>query len=194
MIMRILIAGLLGGIVMFLWGVTAHMALGLGEVGLRLPVNENAALGGLQQGLGDQAGVYMLPSLDPKKMGDAAEVRAYSLKAVRSPYAWVVYQPQGTDMTQMGPQIGRQWASDTLGALTLAFVMGLAAIGFRRRLMVAAAAALFAWFGTLLPYWNWYRFPLDFTLAALAEQLIGWLIAGAVMAWWIGRSERRLPS
>ncbi len=192
--MRVLVAGLIGGIMMFVWGVAAHMALGLGEVGIKLPTNENVALSGLQQGLGEQAGVYMLPSLDPGKMGDAAEVRAYSIKAVRSPYAFVVYQPQGTDMTQMGPQIGRQWASDTLSALALAFVMGLAVVGFRRRLAIAAAAALFAWLSTMLPYWNWYRFPLDFTLAALVEQLVGWLIAGAAMAWWLGRSERKLAS
>ena len=190
--MRVLVAGLIGGIVMFIWGVAAHMALGLGNVGIQQPVNENAALIGLQQGLGERAGVYLLPSLDLKQAGDPAAVRAYSIKAVRSPYAWVVYQPRGSDMTQMGPQIGRQWASDTLGALALAFIMGLAALSFRRRLAVEAAAAIFAWLGTLLPYWNWYRFPLDFTLAALAEQLIGWLLAGAAMAWWLGRSERRV--
>ena len=192
--MRVLVAGLIGGIVMFLWGVAAHMALGLGEVGLRLPANENVALSGLQEGLGGKAGVYMLPALDPKQMNDPSVVQAYSIKAVRSPYAWVVYQPQGTDMMQMGPQIGRQWASDTLSALALAFVMGLAVVGFRRRLAIAAAAAIFAWLSTMLPYWNWYRFPLDFTLAALVEQLIGWLLAGAAMAWWLGRSERKLAS
>ncbi|MBN8894903.1 MAG: hypothetical protein J0I71_08730 [Rhodanobacter sp.] len=188
--MRVLVAGLIGGIVMFLWGVAAHMALGLGSVGIHQPLNENAALSGLQEGLGDQPGVYLLPSLDPKQMGDAAVVRAYSIKAVRSPYALVVYQPRGTDMMQMGPQIGRQWASDTLASLALAFVMGLAVVGFRRRVAIAAAAAVFAWLSSMLPYWNWYRFPLDFTLAALAEQLIGWLLAGAAMAWWLGRGER----
>jgi hypothetical protein len=187
--MRVLVAGLIGGIVMFIWGVAAHMALGLGSVGIGQPVNETVALSGLQEGLGDQPGVYLLPSLDPKQMGDAAVVRAYSIKAVRSPYAWVVYQPRGTDMMQMGPQIGRQWASDTLASLALAFVMGLAVVGFRRRVAIAAAAAVFAWLSSMLPYWNWYRFPLDFTLAALAEQLIGWLLAGAAMAWWLGRGE-----
>ena len=188
--MRVLVAGLIGGIVMFIWGVAAHMALGLGSVGIGQPVNETVALSGLQNGLGDQPGVYLLPSLDPKQTGDAAVVRAYSIKAVRSPYAWVVYQPRGTDMMQMGPQIGRQWASDTLASLALAFVMGLALVGFRRRVAIAAAAAVFAWLSSMLPYWNWYRFPLDFTLAALAEQLIGWLLAGAAMAWWLGRGER----
>src|SRR5574337_469124 len=190
--MRVLVAGLIGGIVMFAWGVLAHMALGLGNVGIHLPTNENVVLSSLHEGLGEQSGVYILPSLDPKQMGDAAVLKAYSAKATTSPYAWVVYLPQGEDMMQMGPQIGRQWASDTLAALALAFVLGLAGLGFRRRVALAAAAAVFAWLGTMLPYWNWYRFPLDFTLAALIEQLVGWLLAGAVMAWWLGRSERRL--
>ena len=192
--MRVLVAGLIGGILMFLWGVVAHMALGLGNVGLKQPASESVVLSTLHEGLGDKAGVYILPSLDPKKMGDAAEVIAYQQQAIRSPYAWVVYMPQGDDMTRMGPQIGRQWASDTLSALALAFVMGLAGIGFRRRLALAAAAVAFAWLSTMVPYWNWYRFPLDFTWAALIEQLIGWLIAGAAMAWWLGRSERKLAS
>jgi hypothetical protein len=192
--MRVLVAGLIGGILMFLWGVVAHMALGLGNVGLKQPASESVVLSTLHEGLGDKAGVYILPSLDPKKMGDAAEVIAYQQQAIRSPYAWVVYLPQGDDMTRMGPQIGRQWASDTLSALALAFVMGLAGLGFRRRLALAAVAVAFAWLSTMVPYWNWYRFPLDFTWAALIEQLIGWLIAGAAMAWWLGRSERKLAS
>ena len=192
--MRVLVAGLIGGILMFLWGVVAHMALGLGNVGIRQPADESAVLATLHEGLGEQAGVYMLPSFDPKHMNDPYAVRAYSQKAIRSPYAWVVYLPQGDDMLQMRQQIPRQWASDTLGALALAFVMGLAGLGFRRRLALAATAVAFAWLSTMVPYWNWYRFPVDFTWAALIEQLIGWLIAGAAMAWWLGRSERKLAS
>jgi len=42
-----------------------------------------------------------------------------------------------------------------------------------------------------VPYWNWYRFPASFALAALVEQLLGWLLAGAAMAWWLGRQERK---
>jgi hypothetical protein len=192
--MRILWAGLIGGIVMFIWGVAAHMALGLGNVGIRQPVNENTVLATLHDGLGEHGGVYMLPSFDPKQIDDPYKVSAYSQKAIRSPYAWVVYLPQGEDMMQMRQQIPRQWASDTLGALALAFLMGYAGFSFRRRLAVAATAAVFAWLCTMVPYWNWYRFPLDFTLAALVEQLVGWLLAGAAMAWWLARSERKLAS
>ncbi|WP_225562805.1 hypothetical protein [Rhodanobacter sp. DHG33] len=110
---------------------------------------------------------------------------------MQAPYAWVVYMPQGEDTTDMSRQLPRQWASDTLASLALAFVMGLAAFGFRRRMGIAVAAALFAWFSAMVPYWNWYRFPASFTLAALVEQLLGWLLAGAAMAWWLGRQERK---
>lgn len=187
--MRVLVAGLIGGIVMFIWGAVAHMALGLGSIGIHQPANEDVVLSSLHQGLGTQPGIYILPSVDPNKMSDQAVIKAYSEKSKTSPYAWVVYLPQGEDMMQMGPQLGRQWASDTLSALMLAFVMGLAAFSFTRRLVIAVALAVFAWLSTMVPYWNWYRFPLDFTLSAFVEQWIGWLIAGAAMAWWLGRGE-----
>jgi hypothetical protein len=189
--MRILIAGILGGIVMFIWGVAAHMLIPLGDTGIRQPVAEDVALSSLRQGLGERPGVYMLPSMSTEQMSDPAAVKAYQTKSASAPYAWVVFLPQGQDATQMGPQIARQWASDTLAALALAWVMSLVVVGFASRLGVAVVTALFAWLSALVPYWNWYRFPLDFTVAALVEQVIGWLLAGAVMAWWLGRSTRQ---
>ncbi|MHA6203732.1 hypothetical protein ACXU4B_04815 [Dyella soli] len=188
--MRVLVAALMGGIVMFLWGAIAHMALGLGDPGIRLPAHEDAVLSTLHEGLGDKAGVYILPSIDPAKMRDKEVMAAYATKSKASPYAWVVYMPQGDDLSDMSRQLPRQWASDTLSALALAFVMGLAAFSFMTRLGIALAAALFAWLSTLVPYWNWYRFPTDLTVAALIEQVIGWLLAGVVMAWWLGRGGK----
>jgi hypothetical protein len=189
--MRILVAAVFGGIVMFLWGAIAHMVLGLGNPGIHQPIHEDVVLSSLHEGLGDTPGVYILPSFDPKQWSDQAARAEYAQKARSSPYAWVVYLPQGEDMTDMHRQLPRQWASDTLGSLALAGMMGLLAAGFLRRLGLAAIAAVFAWLSTLVPYWTWYRFPEPLVWAALLEQLIGWLLAGAVMAWWIGRPERR---
>jgi hypothetical protein len=189
--MRILIAALIGGIVMFIWGAVSHMALGLGNPGIHPPAHEDVVLSSLHEGLGNEPGVYILPWLDPASMRDDAAVKTYAAKAGTSPYAWVVYLPQGVDATWMGPQLVTQWVSDTLAALVLAALMSLPGLGLGRRLGLAGAAAVFAWLSTLVPYWNWYRFPASFTVAALVEQAIGWLLAGAAMAWWIGRRERQ---
>ena len=44
-----------------------------------------------------------------------------------------------------------------------------------------------AWFLVSVPYWNWYSFPLDFTIAAWLDWGIGMALASVAMAWWLGR-------
>ncbi len=61
--MRILIAGILGGIVMFIWTSIAHMALPLGEAGINEIPNESAVLGAMQSSIGDKTGLYIFPGL-----------------------------------------------------------------------------------------------------------------------------------
>ena len=185
--MRVLVAAIFGGIVMFLWGAVAHTVLSLGNPGMQQPAHEDVVLNSLHEGFGNHAGVYILPSIDWK---DPSAKAVYQAKAGTSPYAWVVYVPQGVDMTDMSRQLPRQWASDTLAALVLAAVMALAPFSFGRRLCIAAMAAIFAWLSAVVPDSTWYLFPYAFTLSALLEQLIGWLLAGAVMAWWLGRPAR----
>lgn len=149
--MRVLVAGMFGGIVLFFWGFVAHRLLGFGNPGIHQPVHEDVVLGVLHDGLGTQPGVYILPSLDPNRMNDPAARAAYGRKAAASPYAWVVYEPQGADMTYMVPQLMREWASDTLSALMLACLMGMAAFRFTKRLGIAVLATLFAWLGVMIP-------------------------------------------
>src|SRR5256885_6521096 len=59
---RILLAGILGGIVMFIWNFVAHDLLPLGEIGVRLIPNEDAVTSVLQTNLGDNSGFYVFPS------------------------------------------------------------------------------------------------------------------------------------
>jgi len=55
MVMRILLAGILGGIVMFVWTSIVHMALPLGEAEINEIPNESAVLGAMQSSIGDRA-------------------------------------------------------------------------------------------------------------------------------------------
>jgi hypothetical protein len=49
--MRILLAGILGGIVMFVWTSIAHMALPLGEAGIGEIPNESVVLSAMQSSI-----------------------------------------------------------------------------------------------------------------------------------------------
>jgi hypothetical protein len=61
--MRILLAGILGGIVMFIWTSIAHMALPLGEAGIGEIPNESVVLSAMQSSIGEKTGLYIFPGL-----------------------------------------------------------------------------------------------------------------------------------
>jgi hypothetical protein len=56
---EILLAGILGGIAMFIWTSIAHLVLPLGEAGIQEIPNESAVLSAMQSNIGDQTGVYI---------------------------------------------------------------------------------------------------------------------------------------
>ena len=189
--MRILIAGIIGGLVMFVWGAVAHMMLPIGEMGMKVPTEQAttiAALGSSTQG----TGVYMYPSPPKEDWQDEAKMKAFAESAKGQPYAFVIYQPGGNPVNEsMTPALIKQFGSDTLAAVIVAWVLSLGAFGFGKRVLIATGLGLFAWLAISVPYWNWYQFPLDFTISGLLELVIGWTLSGCAMAWWLGRGERR---
>jgi hypothetical protein len=193
--MRLIVAALLGGLVVFAWGFVSHMVLPVGEMGHGQAGNEDVVLSALQEGLPAREGVYHVPGLSPEayKGQDEAAIAAYSAKAVANPNAVIFYQPVGRDGMAMTPQLVKEWVTNTLSALLVAWVLALGAFGFGRRVAIATAMGLFAWLVISVPYWNWYRFPLDFTLGSLIQNVVGWFLAGLAMAWWLGRGQQVRP-
>ena len=186
--MRILIAGVLGGIVLFAWGFFAHTILPIGEMGMHQPVNEDAVLETVKSGL-PNPGIYMLPSLEPEKWGDEAAMKTWADKAKVNPYAYVVVAPTPADPMAMTPQLVKQFICNFLGSVIVAWLLAATAWGFGARVIGAAAMGVFAWIAAVVPMWNWYRFPSEFMVAGLIEQGVGWLLGGVAIAWWLGRKQ-----
>lgn len=188
--MRVLIAGLLGGIVFFIWGALSHMVLGLGDKGFHYGTPYQATLAALKQDA-PEPGIYFLPSVPEEKMSDEAAQTALVADSAGQGYAFVVWQPGGNPgASAMGAYLGKQFATDFLSALLAAWILALGAFGFGKRVIIAAGLGLFAWLVMAVPYWNWYMFPLDYTLGLLGKYVFGWALSGAVMAWWLGRAQR----
>ncbi len=61
--MKVFLAGIFGGIAMFIWTSIAHLMLPLGEAGISEIPNESAVLSALQSNIGDQTGLYIFPGL-----------------------------------------------------------------------------------------------------------------------------------
>ncbi|MGH8213173.1 MAG: hypothetical protein ACREPP_08110 [Rhodanobacteraceae bacterium] len=187
--MRIAIAALLGAIVIFLWQFVSHMVLPIGVMGFRAPQNENVVLQAATSGL-PESGVYLLPYLAPEKMKDSAAVQEWSARAQKNPSLFVVVSPANTMVTDMAPELIKQFVTNLLGALLVAFVLAATAWSFGMRVLGALAFGIFGWLLDIVPMWTWYKFPSDYVIGNLLDQGIGWLLAGIAMAWWLGRRRR----
>lgn len=187
--MRLAIAGLIGGTLLWLWGAIAHMALPIGQMGFRTAVEQDAAIAALRASATGGDGVYMIPGMAPEDWTDQAAHAAFVERHASSPYALVIYRPSGNPgISSMAPNLATHWATSVVAAILAAWLLAALA-GFAKRVAAATALGAFAWLAVSVPYWNWYLFPLEWTFGAALDQIIGWGIAGIGMAWWLGRKD-----
>jgi hypothetical protein len=188
--MRIFIAGLIGGIVLFLWGAIAHTALPIGEMGMKVASDQDTVIAAMQQSADKGAGVYMIPGISPDDWRDEAKLAAFQQKYANAPSAFLVYDPSpNPTLIDMMPALVKQFVIDLLVALLAAWVLAKTAASFGQRVLVGGAIGVISWLATSVPYWNWYRFPVDFTVGAWLDSGLGILIASVPIAWWLGRTR-----
>lgn len=173
---RILLAGILGGLAMFMWSGIAHVALPLGEAGIRQIENEKPFLEAMKVTLKDSHGLYLFPAMEP---GMSEE--QYAKKLATNPSGILLYTPAGAQM--LSPrQLTFECLVEILEALLLAFLLTRTTLsGFGPRFTFVLAAAIFGTIWTNLSYLNWYGFPLTYTLAYWFTEFVGMIIGGLVV-------------
>jgi hypothetical protein len=187
---KVLLPGILGGLLVFIWSAFAHIVLPIGQMGFKtIPNNEDAALTAMKNNI-QQPGLYLMPGYDMSRKPTEAEQTAFMAKYEAGPTAFLVYNPTGESVMSPG-QLIRQALFQILGGLIAAFIISTTVASLTMRGILVALMGLFAWAEVNLPYWNWYRFPSDFTLGAGLDTVIGWLLGGFLIAWLIQRAEKK---
>src|SRR3954447_2692072 len=126
MTMRVLIAGLLGGIAMFIWSSVAHVALPLGQVGFTKMPNEAAVLAAAQASNGEKDGLYFYPWVDPKD----PQMMQKSASAMKvHPSGLLLYHPAGHGVTDMATPLIGEFVKQLIQTVIAAFLLSLAVIG-----------------------------------------------------------------
>jgi hypothetical protein len=183
---RILLAGVLGAIAMFIWSSIAHMVLPLGEAGIKEIPNEQPVLSAMNAGLGQASGLYLFPGMglspDASRQQRNAAMQQYGQKLAANPSGLLIYHPPGAPALTPG-QLTTEFLTEFVEALLLTFLLAqMRDTSFGSRLGLAVVIALIGAITTNIPYWNWYGFPLSYTLPYASTQIVGYLIAGIVAA------------
>ncbi len=179
---RILFAGILGGIALFVWGVVAHMVLGLGDGSFKGIPNEEMVLSAMQENI-PEPGLYFFPWIDMKS-ADKAAMEAWTQKYKTGPAGIMVFKTVGGEV-MTAKQMITQLVTDILSVLFAVLLLAKAVGGIRGymgRVVFMATFGLITTFALTFPYWNWYGFPFDYVIAGLIEQVVGFFVAGLVVA------------
>ena len=186
---KVLINGIAGGIVMFIWGAISHMVLPLGETGMKAIPNEEAVLAAMNENM-TETSVYLFPGFDPKANLTEEQMQAFYQKWEKGPTGFLVYHPDGLP-AMSAKMLLMELAANIVSALIAACALGLALgtlKGFGSRVLFVMALGFVPFFAVDASYWIWYGFPTTFTLASMVEQVFGFGLAGLTMAAILRRS------
>ncbi|HJW37411.1 MAG TPA: hypothetical protein VJ420_02170 [Candidatus Udaeobacter sp.] len=184
--MKILLSGILAGIVMFIWTSVAHMALPLGEAGIREIPNESAVLSAMQSNIGDQTGLYIFPGpgvgKDATRQEKNEAMKHMAEKIAANPSGILMYHAPGRPFT-FGKWLGVEFATELVEAVLVVFLLTQTRIvSFAGRVGFVLAAGILAAITTNISYWNWYGFPGVYTASYMLIQIVGFLLAGVAAA------------
>lgn len=129
---------------------------------------ESALMASLDKG---QGGIYLLPKPHSKE----------SEQSNARPFAFVAMSPNGWG--SMGTQMAVSFLLQVLGAaLVTGLLLKTAGMSYWGRVLFVVIFALAVGVIAELPQWNWWRFSLAFVGAEIFDLVIGWFLAGLVIA------------
>jgi len=174
-----MIATLAGAATMFVWGGISHLML-LKGIGFTRMSNEERIVSTLRTSLpGD--GLYFFPSIDLRGNPTREERAAWEARFRAGPTGMVVYHAAG-DAPVSPKKVSVQFVSHVVAAGVLAYLLSFTIASYWKRVGLAALLGVFGLFAITSIYWNWYGFPNAFFLAQGVDMIVGWALAGAVIA------------
>ena len=179
---RIILAGIVGAVIYFAWGMAAWMLLPLHTNSMAGLPNQNAISAALQnQNL--QTGVYTIPWSDNES--DWQDPESEFVQDHRAgPLATIYYRQEGSEPMPTNLLV-RGFVIDLLAAMLAACLLSAtlaSSPSYVSRVGFVLGLGIFVALVGHASYWNWMRFPTDYTIAFIVDVVVGWTMTGLAMA------------
>jgi hypothetical protein len=177
--MKLLVAGIVGGVVLFLWGFVWHAVLPFGTAGMKtMAADKEAVVLEQMRGAMSERALYIFPGFDFDDP-EAMESEPYKSRAASGPNGIVVFAP-GPALEMGASTLISQLVFDLFEALVAAFLVANLApsMGFAKRVALMPLLGVVATLMVDGSYWIWYRFPTEYFVSQLVSNALGTLFAG----------------
>jgi len=181
----LLLGGVLGGLALFIGGMISWMALPWHAMTFEKFKDEAAVAQAISANAGN-SGIYFLPNPHKQDPGlteaqrKAAEEDGIK-RMMEGPFMFASVSPRGA--RPMGTMMGIGLATQILAALMATWLLlQTTGLTFWKRVGFLVTLGLTAGVITNLQHWNWWNFSTAYTAVCFGDLLIGWFLAGLVIA------------
>lgn len=178
---KIILPSLLAAVVIFIWTSISWMVIGWHMVDIKnLPAE--SIVQQLDATISEPA-IYVYPGY-PTDQSESG-MKAWTEKHLAGPLFFMVYHPEGSDPMPAGMFINGFILNfiTAFFAATLLFMTLAQNPSYWRRVTFVVLLGVFAGFMYPFAEWNWWQFPLGYTLVNFADGILTWFFAGSILAW-----------
>jgi hypothetical protein len=183
MIFRILLAGVLGGLLMFFAGAFEHMVLNFGDQAIH-PLPDEASVMAVVRAQRLEHGIYSFPD-DGNVTAENQEAAYQELneRYKEGPNGLLIVGRTGEDM-MTGRELGLEFGSNVVACLLMAWVVSRFGPdrGFLARWLAVVLMGVAAWCSISASHAIWYRFHATFVRDELLAAALETALAGLVIA------------
>lgn len=176
---------ILGGIIVFVWGIISWMLLPWHMMTTHKFANEEQVAEVIKKNA-LQDGIYFLPSchleMDGNKETKQHEMMVAKDKMRKGPIVFASVHLGGMDPSSVRPFIGSLIIEIIAAFFATWLFLQTKAMPYARQVGWFAMLGLFAGIVCALPAWNWMCFSAGWTIVALLDLFIGWILAGLAIA------------
>ncbi len=186
---KVLIAAILGGIVFFAWNSFSWIVLPWHEQTVKHFANEKIVAETLTSNA-NKGGIYLLPkdhgsdSTDP-----ASNVSNDEMAKQRDPesFAFISLQPEGMQRSMAVSMKLALVNSIVVSILIVILLSSTSELSYMVRVFFVVMTGLIGALLGHVPNWIWWGFDTSYTIVMIADILIGWFLAGLIIAAYVGR-------
>lgn len=182
---KIILAAVLGGIAMFVWGTVDHEVLPLYNNTLQKFTNEDAVTQAIVSGA-QVSGTYFMPYIVnlPPGATEAEKKAAEQANEQRSQKGPQVFAfVRVGDFGSFGVHLLGELLKDIVATFIFVWLLvGAGVSSMRNRIVFGIALGLVVVFTETMSHWIWYDAGFLYTLTATIDQVGGFVVAGLVIA------------
>jgi hypothetical protein len=179
---QILLGTVVGAVTIFLVNFIWHMSP-FAETGVHSLPHEEVLTTAMRLAI-SEPGWYMFPGMDPNAQRDPVAVKKWEEAFRRGPTGLIIFRPGGTEFS-FPLLLLKQFCFGAFAAFVVSWLLAMSAgslASYGQRVLFVALVALFGTIVIDLPYWSWYGFPGNYTVAHLAGIVLTWAATGFALA------------